>query len=198
MSGGVKFHYQPARDTGFVGSLALAIGGDTGLGPPAMLMVENCGGAGEGTAPQGPVDHRLPLLCAADEQGNRLAIVVHYACHCTTLTDADNTIYGDWAGAAQQFIEQENPGATAMVFMGCGADANPDPRGKFDMALANGRAVADEVRRLLAGRLQPIRGTLACATARCQIPCSQRRARRPGSDGTPELPCPPSPWFPDP
>ena len=125
---------------------------------------------GKGATPQGPVDHSLPLLCATDEQGKRLAIVVNYACHCTTLTDADNKIHGDWAGASQEFIEQENPGAMALVCIGCGADANPNPRGKFEMALANGRAVADEVKRLVAAKLQPVSGSLVSGMTRFKIP----------------------------
>ena len=110
------------------------------------------------------------MLCATDEQGKHLAIVVNYACHCTTLTDTDNKIHGDWAGAAQELIEQDNPGAVALVCIGCGADANPNPRGKFEMALANGRAVADEVQRLLGQDLRPVSGSLVSRMSQIQLP----------------------------
>jgi peptide/nickel transport system permease protein len=43
----------------------------------------------------------------------------------------------------------------ALVAVGCGADANPEPRGArsgFDMVNRHGKAVAAEVERLLAGR----------------------------------------------
>ena len=80
---------------------------------------------GLGVNPDGPVDHSLPLLCASDTQGKILAVVVNYACHCTTLGGDFNQIHGDWAGMAQEYIEAEHPGATALVCIGCGADANP-------------------------------------------------------------------------
>jgi len=82
---------------------------------------------GLGVNPAGPVDHSLPLLCASDAQGQPLAIVVNYACHCTTIGGDFNRIHGDWAGVAQELIEAQHPGAVAMVCIGCGGDANPDP-----------------------------------------------------------------------
>lgn len=116
---------------------------------------------GLGVNPAGPVDNSLPLLCATDTQGRTFAIVVNYACHCTTIGGDFNRIHGDWAGMAQQYIEAEHPGATALVCIGCGADANPEPRGKVEMTAQHGRAVADEVNRLLKGKLTPLGSQLA-------------------------------------
>ena len=48
--------------------------------------------------PGGPVDHFLPLLCAFDDQGKPLALLLNYACHCTTLGGQFNKCHGDWAG----------------------------------------------------------------------------------------------------
>src|SRR5213594_2474322 len=76
----------------------------------------------------GPVDQSLPVL-RADVDGRLIAIVANYACHCTTLGGEFNHICGDWAGYAQEAIERENPGAIAFITIGCGADANPSPRG---------------------------------------------------------------------
>jgi neutral ceramidase len=111
---------------------------------------------GIGVNPDGPVDHSLPLLCASDAQGKVFAVVVNYACHCTTIGGSFNQIHGDWAGMAQQYIEAEHPGATALVCLGCGADANPNPHGKVEMTALHGRAVADEVTRLLKEKLTPL------------------------------------------
>jgi neutral ceramidase len=111
---------------------------------------------GLGVNPAGPVDPSLPLLCATSAQGEVLAIVVNYACHCTTIGGDFNQIHGDWAGMAEQYIEAEHPGATALVCIGCGADANPEPRGQLEMAARHGRTVADEVNRLLKGDLTPL------------------------------------------
>lgn len=120
--------------------------------------------------PEGTVDHSLPLLCARDEQGKLVALVVNYACHCTTLTGKHNEIHGDWAGAAQRMIEAEHAGATALVVIGCGADANPEPRGEMPMTEQHGRAVADEVNRLLAGKLEPVSAELTARMARIKLP----------------------------
>ena len=76
----------------------------------------------------GPVDHALPVLRASDLEGRVRAVVVGYACHCTTLDHTDNLISGDWAGDAQEALELDNPGAIALITIGCGGDANPEAR----------------------------------------------------------------------
>lgn len=125
---------------------------------------------GVGANGKGPVDHSLPLLCARDAQGKVVAVVINYACHCTTLGPAFNRIHGDWAGVAQECIEAEHPGATALVCLGCGADANPEPRGKVEMAQQHGREVADEVNRLLAGKMTPLEPKVTARRVALQLP----------------------------
>ncbi len=106
----------------------------------------------------GPVDHALPVMKITDADGQLYAVWVNYACHTTTLAGADNHICGDWAGFAQEAIQNAHPGATALITIGCGADANPEsrmrpmPRGKqevFETRLAyakqHGQALAQEV-----------------------------------------------------
>jgi hypothetical protein len=116
---------------------------------------------GLGVNPSGPVDDALPLLCATDAQGKILALVVNYACHCTTIGGDVNRIHGDWATMAQKYIEAEHPGATAMICIGCAGDANPEPRAKLELTAVHGREVADEVSRLLRGKLTPLAPKLA-------------------------------------
>ena len=70
---------------------------------------------------------------------------MNYACHCTTLGGEFNQICADWAGYAQEYVEREHPGAVCLVNIGCGADANPEPRTGLDYAKQHGRTVADEV-----------------------------------------------------
>ena len=60
--------------------------------------------------------------------GKLLAVVVNYACHNTTLRGDFLQIHGDWAACAQQCIEADNPGAAALVTIGCGADSDPPAR----------------------------------------------------------------------
>src|SRR5437867_6141301 len=63
----------------------------------------------------GPVDHALPMLRVTDADGKLRAVLVSYACHCTTLGGGFNQVHGDWAGCAQESIERDHPGAIALV-----------------------------------------------------------------------------------
>jgi putative membrane-bound dehydrogenase-like protein len=109
----------------------------------------------------GRVDHDLPLLAVRDPSGKLRAVWVSYACHCVTLSN--NKVSGDWAGYAQQAVEDDHPGAVALVSIGCGGDANPDSGvtgDKTDIASRQGLQIATEVNRLLRGYLAPVGGPL--------------------------------------
>jgi len=106
--------------------------------------------------PEGPVDHALPMMRVTDKEGNLTAIMVSYACHGTTLGGDVNKIHGDWIGEAERLIEENHPGVIAMVALGCGADANPEPRLKMEYTTLHGKQVSDEVDRLLTTTLAPI------------------------------------------
>lgn len=133
--------------------------------------------AGFGEQADGPVDNRLPVLVAKCPEGKPIAIWANYACHCTTLGGNFNRICGDWAGYAQEFIEAEFPGATALISIGCGADANPTPRGELEHCQQNGRAFADEVRRLLGSELKPIDPDVACRLVYVDLPLDELPSR---------------------
>lgn len=94
-----------------------------------------------GRNPGGPVDHTVPVLIVEGEGGKPLAVVFGYACHNTTLSFYQWC--GDYAGFAQLAVEKALPGAVAMFWMGCGADANPLPRGKVELCEQYGKELAD-------------------------------------------------------
>jgi neutral ceramidase len=96
-------------------------------------------------SPDGPVDHSVPILRVSDGDGAWRAIVFGYACHNTTLQDKFVQYHGDYAGVAQAELERRHPGTTALFIAGCGADANPSPRGTVELVEAHGRALADAV-----------------------------------------------------
>jgi hypothetical protein len=106
--------------------------------------------------PGGPVDTSFPLMRITDMNGNLKGVLVNYACHGTTLEGDVNKIHGDWMTEAQLLIESNNPGAVAMVSIGCGADANPDPRGQMEHIKVQAEEISAEVDRLLASPLQPL------------------------------------------
>jgi len=92
------------------------------------------------------------------------------ACHNTTLTGKHYEICGDYAGFAKQHVEAEHPGAEAMFMIGCGADANPHPRGEVDHARQHGKTLGAEVCRVAAGKLRPVRGPLGTLLGRAVAP----------------------------
>lgn len=104
----------------------------------------------------GPVDPSLPLLRITDPDGKLRAVLVNYACHGTTLEGDVNKIHGDWMGEAQRLIEASHPGAIAMVSIGFGADANPQPRGKMEHVKLHAQEISNNVDKLLASPLQPL------------------------------------------
>ncbi len=114
--------------------------------------------SGFGEVPDGPTDKRVPVLAAHDVEGKLIAVLANYACHCTTETGEFNQISGDWAGFAADMLETDHPGAMALIAIGCGADANPSPRGTHEQAKVHGKTIADEVTRILAsGRASALR-----------------------------------------
>jgi hypothetical protein len=99
--------------------------------------------------PLGPVDHTVHVLRVDRRDGGLKAIVFGYACHNTTLPPTVVQYHGDYAGVAQSALEQRHAGATAMFVAGCGADANPMPRGTMELVNAHGTSLADAVDRAL-------------------------------------------------
>jgi putative membrane-bound dehydrogenase-like protein len=126
---------------------------------------------GFGKNPDGPVDHALPMLRVADTDGKARAVYVNYACHCTTLMQAEY-VHGDWAGDAQVAIEKAVPGAVGLVSIGCGADVGPNNHGKGNLAAAkaNGDLIGAEVARLVAKPMTPLNRPPALAETVINIP----------------------------
>jgi putative membrane-bound dehydrogenase-like protein len=122
-------------------------------------------------AGKGPVDHDLPVLVVRDLGGKVRAIYTTYACHCVTF--GHNKISGDWAGYAAAALENEFPGAAAMVSIGCGADSNPDSgvtNGDIAAAKRQGNLICDEIKRLLAGELRPVKAQPDVRYQRIDLP----------------------------
>ena len=84
--------------------------------------------------PNGPVDHDVPFLRVSDSGGKALALVFGYACHTTTIGAEHCRFDGDYAGYAQAALQDPTRGAIAFFVTGCGADANPKPRGASEQA----------------------------------------------------------------
>lgn len=133
-------------------------------------VVQRPGNVAFGETPKGPVDHALPMLVAKSPEGQIRAILVNYACHCTTLDPADNVINADWAGYARAAIESDHPGCTALTLVGCGGDANPRDRTGVHIATRHGRSIGDEVNRLLKLPLTQLDAPPVCKFTRRDVP----------------------------
>ncbi len=125
---------------------------------------------------KGPVDHSVPVLRVSGLDGKLLAIVFGYACHNTTLDFYQWC--GDYAGFAQEDLEREHPGAMAMFFAGCGADANPIPRRSLNLCLNYGRQLAAAVDRVLTGRMRPLDPLLEIRFSQIDLPLAQAPTRQ--------------------
>ena len=93
--------------------------------------------------PNGPVDHTVPVLRIDNAEGKLKAVMFGYACHNTSVGYL--RWLGDYAGFAQQYLEEDHPGVTAMFLMGCGGDQNPYPRGTAEWAAKHGRSLCTAV-----------------------------------------------------
>jgi hypothetical protein len=109
--------------------------------------------------------------------GRPRAILFGAACHNTTLTQNNYRIAGDFAGFAQSYLENRYPDAAAMFVEGCGADANPYPRGTFPLAREHGSSLGQEVCRVVEGKLEPVGGNLSLAFDTVDLPFAPVPAR---------------------
>jgi hypothetical protein len=120
-----------------------------------------------GRNPGGPVDHSVPVL-RVDTEGKLRAVAFGYACHNTSL--AFYQWCGDYAGFAQAALEAKHPGAIALFWMGCGADANPLPRGKVELCEKYGNELAHAVDDVLGQSMTPLAGNFAARYATISLP----------------------------
>jgi hypothetical protein len=109
--------------------------------------------------PDGPVDHDVPVLRVDGADGKLRAVVFGYACHNTTMQFYQWC--GDYAGFTQINLEEKHPGAVAMFWSGCGADANPLPRSTIELCQKYGRELADAVESVLGGKMTPVQSAAA-------------------------------------
>ena len=129
----------------------------------ANRRIQTSKGYDFGYNPNGPADHRVPVLKVVAQDGTLRAVLFGYACHNTTLTGKSYDISGDYAGYAQAAIERAHPGATALFLQLCAGDQDPYPRGTRDLAERHGEELATAVERAMAGKLENLRGPIRTA-----------------------------------
>lgn len=108
--------------------------------------------------PDGVVDHDVPVLAVRSVDGRLSAIVLGYACHNTSMNIKQ--WHGDYAGHAQQMIEDAHPGTIALFMMGCGGDQNAYPRFSPVFSMRHGQSLATAVEAAIDAKPKPVSGPL--------------------------------------
>jgi hypothetical protein len=118
--------------------------------------------------PDGPVDHDVPVLAVKGADGKLRAVLFGYSCHNTTL--GFYQFCGDYAGYAQEYLEADHPGMTALFLNGCSGDQNPYPRRELEYAKHHGRSLAIAVEAALGvDKPRPVGGPLQAAMAEVRL-----------------------------
>jgi hypothetical protein len=130
-----------------------------------------------GVNPKGPVDHEVPVLRVSSMDGKPIAVLFSYACHNTTLTGNHYEFHGDYAGEAQQRLESAQPGVVALFMMGCGADANPEPRGEMAHVEQHGKELATAVAGAMSSDGRGVEGELRADLIHFPIPLAPTPSR---------------------
>jgi hypothetical protein len=120
---------------------------------------------------KGPVDHDVPVLAVRGADNDLKAVLFGYACHATVLDGYQWS--GDYPGFAQDELESSHPGAVAMFWAGCGADQNPLPRRRVELARQYGKQLAVSVEAVLEGRMSPIAGRLVTRFQEIDLPLAE-------------------------
>jgi hypothetical protein len=116
--------------------------------------------------PNGPVDQEVPALRVEAPDGTLRAVLFGYACHNTCL--GFYHYCGDYAGYAQEYLQEHRPNFFAMFLQGCAVDQNPYPRrsdvvpGVTDLELCqqHGRSLANAVEMAITANPRGISGPL--------------------------------------
>lgn len=116
----------------------------------------------------GPVDHTVPVLKVTRPDGKPEAVLFGYACHPTTMSFT--IVCGDYPGFAQEELEKNHPGLTAMFVNTCGGDQNPLPRRKIEYCKKYGHMLAVAVEETLNEPMIPITSGLKTAFDYVELP----------------------------
>ena len=119
-------------------------------------VVKDGTATGFGVQDAGPVDRTVRILKATSMDGKSIAVAYQYACHCTSISPELNRVSSDWAGLSATAIEKALPGAIALPIIGCGADANPNPRGTYENAKDHGQELSKSVLNALTKGMTPL------------------------------------------
>ncbi|MFB3921823.1 MAG: neutral/alkaline non-lysosomal ceramidase N-terminal domain-containing protein [Terriglobia bacterium] len=85
-----------------------------------------------GANPLGSIDDAVQMVRVDTAAGRPLAVMIHYACHGTSLGGRNSKISGEWMGRMQEYVERQFPGLGAIYLQGAAGDINPRVVGGLD------------------------------------------------------------------
>lgn len=85
-----------------------------------------------GANPTGPIDDAVQIARLDTASGKPLAVMIHYACHGTSLGGRNGKISGEWMGRMQEYVEKQFPGVGSIYLQGATGDINPRVVGGLD------------------------------------------------------------------
>jgi hypothetical protein len=97
------------------------------------VMLHEFGGVMRlGANPRGSIDDAVQVVRIDTEAGKPLAVMIHYACHGTSLGGRNAKLSGEWMGHMQEYVEARMGGGGAMFVQGAAGDINPRVVGGLD------------------------------------------------------------------
>ena len=132
-----------------------------------VLVHEFAGVVRLGANPNGPIDDAVQVVRIDTAAGQPLAVMIHYACHGTSLGGRNSKISGEWMGRMQEYLRNQFPGLGAIYLQGAAGDVNPRVVGGLDgyqdnveTTWALGEEIGREVARVYRGLApQPLAST---------------------------------------
>ena len=123
------------------------------------VMIHDFGGVVRlGANPLGPIDDAVQIVRVDKASGGPLAVMIHYACHGTSLGGRNSKISGEWMGRMQEYVERQFPGLGSIYLQGAAGDINPRVVGGLDGNVDNvettwalGEEIGREVVRVYTG-----------------------------------------------
>lgn len=146
---------------------------------PAEVSVNRRWARTAGRLPRTPIDQELTAVSFRNVRGDRVAMMVHFACH--PVVHHGNAITSDFPGAVCAQLERDTA-PLVMYLQGCCGDVNPDrydPDGRYhngaqDEIEAMGQDLVQVVRRALASPQHHGIANVALRRARVELPLQQR------------------------
>ncbi len=101
-----------------------------------------------GANPSGSIDDLVQVVRIDTAEGKPLAVMIHYACHGTSLGGRNSKISAEWMGRMQENVEKQFPGVGSIYLQGAAGDINPRVVGGLDGYqddVLTTRALGDEI-----------------------------------------------------